>query len=120
MEESSWKTFVQHCAAELLNGELTTQRLRQAVDDPQLRSIAAIRDFRADLLGTCDRIRDQVTKDDSVLLEIDAAARRLAKLVRSHTDRTTVLIDRLAHPEVPEPASRSLNAEPASKQNRAQ
>jgi len=117
--EVRWQDFVRSCADGVLKGQLTTQHLRPAVDDPELSSMSRFRDFRADLISICEQIRARSTTDESLVQEIDAASTRLKKLMQSRSIRPPMMVDHLEHPEVPPPAQseRAAQSEQTIRQN---
>ncbi len=76
-------------------GRLTTQQLRRAVKNPDLRSHAAQADFRFSLVKVCEELSPSVTKQRALMLEIDAADRRFRRLLELQSQPT------LATPSVP-------------------
>ena len=64
----------------LIAGRLTGDHLRSAVDDPLLKNLVSKGGFRGVMENACEKIRPNVTKEASLLLELWAAERKSVKL----------------------------------------
>ena len=95
LRSRSWEEFIDSCAADVMAGRLTTQQLRRALRNADLRSHAAQADFRLSLVKVCEKLSPSVTKQRALMLEIDAADRRFRRLLELQSQPT------LATPSVP-------------------
>ncbi|MEM9588727.1 MAG: hypothetical protein AAGA03_15705 [Planctomycetota bacterium] len=80
-----WRVFVRECASLLLAGQLTNEHLRQAIKDPHLRNAFHSYSFRLNLVSACEQVRPSSTRNPALMLEIDAADRRIRKFLDSGT-----------------------------------
>ncbi len=64
----------------IIAGQFTGDHLRRAVGDPLLSNLVSSGSFRGALEKACEQIRPEVTKDASLLLELSAVERKLARL----------------------------------------
>ena len=78
-----WPSFVGKCAHMLMAGQMTSQYLRQAIEDPKIRSQAANDNFRALVVEHCERIQPGASRIHALMLEIDATTKRLERLLES-------------------------------------
>jgi len=90
-----WDDFVQRCADDILCGKLTTQHMRRALEDPQLRLMGQRHDFRKALAAICEKNAPRAINRNALLLEVNAAAVRFEQLLRqpsrSHETASSLL-----------------------------
>lgn len=65
----------------IIAGQLTGDDLRRSLDDPLVSKLVSSGGFRDAMEKACEEINPGVTQDASILLEIVAAERKLARLL---------------------------------------
>jgi hypothetical protein len=87
--EDPWDKFVRRSAHDIMAGQLTTMHLREAIKDPRIRLQAQQSDFRQLVVKICEQTAPASTRGTALMQEIDAADKRLRKLLQASRPRSS-------------------------------
>lgn len=77
----SWEHFVTSCASALETGQMTTEQLRRALQDPKLRDLTSHYDFFRSIVKVCQERANTLSLSHPLMLEIEAVDRRYRQFI---------------------------------------